>query len=242
MLKLLLTTLLLSTSYAQQCEDVAGWTDASGTGCGWYDGMADDDYYAGQSVCATFGSCCPDANGLTAVKACCVCGGGSTFSAATCTSDYSWRDADGVGCAWYEEPVGTDDYWYDDSSTRCWIYGNDAPGTGGLVANEACCECGGGERTTAAQPITVTPAPQSITVTPAPTPSPTSSPTPSPTKRPTAGPTKESSGTSEGTEGTNNKKGKKKKGGGGGGGGNKEGKSKKGDKEGKGGGKGKKRI
>jgi len=49
-----------------------------------------------------------------------------------CTDQPNWADSAGDGCDWYN------------TADRCIVFGDGFAGVDGLVANEACCSCGGG--------------------------------------------------------------------------------------------------
>ena len=93
----------------------------------------------------------------------------------TTTNDTKWHDSGGedYGCQWYSE---TGDSYGDD---HCDSYG-DSYEYDGYTANEACCTCGGGDKTTDAP----TNAPTDLATAP-----PTGSPTATPTIHPTSDPT-----------------------------------------------------
>ena len=105
--------------------------------------------------------------GFVANQACCVCGGGTrpkspsdmpsisdmpSVSAAPTVVKcydmpgwYGWNDPQ-YDCAWFDAPVNNfpgDDY-YEESDTRCAMFGNDPLGVdaGGYTASTACCVCG----------------------------------------------------------------------------------------------------
>eukprot|EP00662_Eupelagonemidae_sp_cell21_P057994 gene57994-biopygen51927 len=97
--------------------------------------------------------------GLVASTACCVCGGGST--AATASSPIGCTDLPlpSNGGAWHrwQAPIPAwgaqagndltnDCAWFGDIVTRCASFGNHDANEG-LVANTACCVCGGGQST-----------------------------------------------------------------------------------------------
>uniref|UniRef100_A0A7S2LR02 Uncharacterized protein n=1 Tax=Leptocylindrus danicus TaxID=163516 RepID=A0A7S2LR02_9STRA len=147
----------------QQCFDVPGWKDTDGDGCKWYaTAVGVDDYYDDKAErCDLYGSCC-ETEGHTAETACCACGGGilteahpSVSPAFTpqptstlqngCVDMPGWSN-EGYDCVWFAGDVGDDALEYDDASTRCGEYGAWANPVN-VAANDACCVCGGGDRT-----------------------------------------------------------------------------------------------
>uniref|UniRef100_A0A7S2L987 Uncharacterized protein n=1 Tax=Leptocylindrus danicus TaxID=163516 RepID=A0A7S2L987_9STRA len=62
--------------------------------------------------------------------------------AEACQDLPGWLDVDGDGCAFYEA-LADDDYYYDDLTTNCDVYGYCCTNMG-HTAQTACCVCGGG--------------------------------------------------------------------------------------------------
>jgi Subtilisin-like serine proteases len=104
----------------------------------WYDSDGptfDCVWYAVGDRCATYGNYYENF-GKTANEACCECGGGTTTPPppGTCLdSPQGWYDSDGptFDCQWYSV------------DNRCSLFG-DSYANGGVTANMACCDCGGG--------------------------------------------------------------------------------------------------
>jgi len=114
---------------APPCTDnPEGWTDVDGFNCPWF--------AEGSNNCAFVGNNHANKDGITAIEACCACGGGSTLdtpepTAPPCT-DEGWLDFYGDTCEWYAV------------NDHCAKYGDIWAKNGGIAANEACCACGGG--------------------------------------------------------------------------------------------------
>lgn len=125
--------------------NVGPWHDAVGPqwGC---------DYYAAHPMACSLYGMEYDNAGMNANTACCVCGGGNNPTLqqedAKCTdlravrgwlentfAFYEWHDAQGRSCA---------NYW---RFNRCESDGS-AHMNEGWTANQACCVCGGGSKTT----------------------------------------------------------------------------------------------
>ena len=98
------------------------WTDSADDGCDWYAEEPDR--------CAFAGHLYPR-DGLVANDVCAVCGGGKPVRD-DIYIDYDWTDSYGDGCDWYAEQLG-----------RCASDGH--LHRNGMVANEACVVCGGGD-------------------------------------------------------------------------------------------------
>merc|ERR1719223_723773 len=117
------TTSFPPTSPPTECvDDPIGWTDVGNDGCEWYEPFG---------YCEMYGDAFPDANGIDANTACCVCGGASNDDEVTenyCDDNpIGWTDSGNDGCEWYE-PFG-----------YCEIYGDAFPDANGIDANTACC-------------------------------------------------------------------------------------------------------
>lgn len=116
----------------QTCVDQPGWTDLQGYTCDWY-GLY------GAHQCWIDGDTFPGYFGMTATQACCICQVGfyptpnwPAYDPNYQCSDFrGWTDVDGYDCSWYA------------LGDRCTEYG-DLFEKFGLVANQACCACGGG--------------------------------------------------------------------------------------------------
>ncbi len=95
------------------------WRDSRGRGCEWYEARPARRCSRAEEFWANF---------KTAAIVCCACGGG-------CANwPVGWHDADGehFDCEWYGAQDG-----------RCEADGELFPNRG-FVANQACCNCGGG--------------------------------------------------------------------------------------------------
>ena len=103
------------------------WRDSKGNACVWYE-------EGGNRRCDNFGSRW-EYDGKVADEVCCACGGGrsgqNNDNNDSCTDIRNFRDSKGNSCEWYNE-------------YRCDNFGNKRAGRNGKTANDACCECGGG--------------------------------------------------------------------------------------------------
>lgn len=109
------------------CRDTPNWSDESGP-------AFDCQFYAEGDNCNLYGHHYSRL-GQTANEACCACGGGVQE---TCSNQDWWYDSGGpsYNCEWYE-----------DNPQSCGTYGaNDDYENFGLVAQQACCVCGGGSK------------------------------------------------------------------------------------------------
>ena len=119
------------SAITQQCvmDYPRNWSDSDGLDCGWYT--------RGQSNCELFGNGYENL-GNTANNACCTCGGGCKDQL-----DSTWHDSTGFDCSWYAENTARcSDRSADRFRNQEGLTANEA----GLIANEACCACGGGEQ------------------------------------------------------------------------------------------------
>ena len=118
----------------EDCDNEPGWTDMDGDGCEWYE-------LNEESGCPLFGWVYGANGQMTALEACCHCGGGGdpsnevpaptpTTNADNCTDEPGWVDSLGDGCSYYEafEFPG------------CPLEGSFADANG-LEAWDACCHC-----------------------------------------------------------------------------------------------------
>jgi len=157
------------------CQDTPGYVDYAGDVCAWYE-------YNKNPGCVDYGDSKggPGFEDTNALGECCWCGGGSIVKPSSpvkferdpeCQDVEGWTDQHGDDCQWYEANTeeGTCSGW------------GDVPGNKGfrkVLADIACCHCGGGSYPT--------PAPS-----PMPSISPTrrDSPTPQAPQTPDGGPT-----------------------------------------------------
>ena len=120
---------------SEYCQDLAGWLDGrsnyrgDGKSCSWYEQFD-------EPGCPAYGDLWPSNDGVSAHQACCYCRGYENIlpSTNTCYDYPKYINSYGVGCWWYE--------YYDDPG--CPISGHQYPNSDGVLANEACCYCGGG--------------------------------------------------------------------------------------------------
>lgn len=150
---------------ANWCEDLAGWTDAEGNGCGRYESLLSFDQKmceAGKPIGAVnaitdLGAIGKDGVNRSALDACCVCGGGKptefkpSVKPAGCV-DLSWADREGGSCGDYEPQVvamrsGTRrpscvNRAPSDSSSEAFL----SYAVNNVSALDACCNCGGGKQ------------------------------------------------------------------------------------------------
>ncbi|CAJ1442447.1 unnamed protein product, partial [Effrenium voratum] len=122
------------------CYDLPGWSDGGGDTCAGYVDEAwcssDRGYGAGWE--ASWGSFEDYAReGLTAVAACCGCGGGlrNESNASDCDQT-QWRDAKGFSCQDYLELAWCSGGWLKERGTY-----QDQADAGGVDAIAACCSC-----------------------------------------------------------------------------------------------------
>ncbi len=123
------------------CKDVKGWKDVDGWNCVDYENFDIcggvqkwSDFY--DVHITSFGN----AHGITAVDACCSCGGGEGTE--KCSDIEGWSDINGLDCLTYTalEICGG---WHEWSSDT-WGPIEDATDNKGRSAFESCCACGGG--------------------------------------------------------------------------------------------------
>ena len=121
---------ITATMASPACFDKHGsssnsWIDAYGYTC---------IYYADNGLCAAYGNADFLFNdGLVANQACCACGGGNQCIDQVLPGGSPFQDSSGFSCAAYVS--ATED--------RCALYGEGSANEG-VVANQACCQCGGG--------------------------------------------------------------------------------------------------
>ena len=159
------------------CFDFVEWKDSQGDGCDWYmevddrcDLFGDVFYSTSEHVTenVTDDNSYSSFAGLTANRACCLCGGGlrlsgnsnatnnvtttksttkstttTTTKSTTCVDDAVWRDIHGKSCMDYSSIMVDDDVKFLTGLTRCELFGNEIL-PDGTSANEKCCDCGGG--------------------------------------------------------------------------------------------------
>lgn len=100
-------------------DDPPNWKDKTGSNCNAYRRNSDwcasaDDYKS---------------NGISALKACCTCGGGTNDNQSdSCQDNRSWRDKGGMGCDSYVKFP----HW----CNHAWKYARN-----GRDANDECCVC-----------------------------------------------------------------------------------------------------
>lgn len=131
-----------STRELRSCQDAPdGWTDLEGSDCEAYATGAwctqTGGYGAGWGGLGSVSfTDFANSEGIDAITACCVCGGGST----------GVRCVDNTinGVAWHDSSGESFDCeWYKSDPSHCRSSGNDYKNDG-LTANTACCACGGG--------------------------------------------------------------------------------------------------
>jgi len=124
----------------ERCENRADWKDKNGADCDSYretckfgtplHGIADYENNA-------------DENGVNALHACCICGGGS--GGPRCKDvhegDKAWEDAEGYGCHDYE--AACDGRHTGDADEFVQYAATEGPFKG-VSAIKGCCRCGGG--------------------------------------------------------------------------------------------------
>jgi hypothetical protein len=117
------------------CHNDAGWKDKEGYGCQAYPAaaciggkpMQNDVQYTHVA----------DENGVSALDACCHCGGGT--GGPMCADMTAWTDAEGKSCNHYEETAQCKDGYPEETHSDLKALAVD-----GTSALEACCACGGG--------------------------------------------------------------------------------------------------
>jgi len=191
------------SSHDEACVDSPqSWLDAVGYSCetyvAWELCTADGDY--GERWADWAGGTFMDyaVNDISAVNACCGCGGGTTPSAdpptevACSDSPQSWVDSKNNSCQRYVDSAAcTTQGDYGEGWDTSWGTFEDLA-VDGVSAATACCGCGGGapsetplpNPTPAPVPQPTSPTPPAPSETPLPSPTPAPSPTLSPTPAP----------------------------------------------------------
>jgi hypothetical protein len=145
----------------KECVDKSYWVDSEGDSCAVYESsnFCTRDGKPGSGWVADWGPLEDYAKGVSALAACCVCGGGVSSKPLTfagCTDAPSWQDNEGDDCQaygagrWCTEAgalgVGWESEW-----GAIETYRGD-----GKTAFEACCACGGGTRGQSATATAIT--------------------------------------------------------------------------------------
>ena len=143
----------ITPTNAPPCYNYIGWVDSYNDGCEWYEAYD-------QPGCPNHGLLAENDDGVSAVDACCSCGGGflefptvsptttqvpsykyepSTRPSSQCYDYIGWMETHGGTCGLYEDE--SNEGYFDDPG--CPNHGGDN-NIHGITANEGCCYCGGG--------------------------------------------------------------------------------------------------